>query len=52
MQHAIYGLKKSPRAWYALSDRLVHLGFTTSKADTSLFVFSLGSVHIYMHVHA
>jgi hypothetical protein len=41
LQRSIYGLKQSPRAWYArLSARLFQLGFTSSKADTSLFIFS------------
>lgn len=45
LQRAIYGLKQSPRAWYArLSARLHQLGFTSSKADTSLFIFSHGEV--------
>ncbi|XP_071683602.1 uncharacterized protein [Lolium perenne] len=49
LQRALYGLKQSPRAWYArLSSRLHQLGFISSKADTSLFVFSQGSVHLYM----
>lgn len=49
---AIYGLKQSPRAWYSrMSDRLQQLGFITSIADTSLFIFSHGSVTIYMLVH-
>ncbi|KAK1626918.1 hypothetical protein QYE76_001233 [Lolium multiflorum] len=49
LQRALYGLKQSPRAWYArLSSRLYQLGFTSSKADTSLFVFSQAPVYIRM----
>jgi hypothetical protein len=41
LQKALYGLKQSPPAWYArLSARLLQLGFISSKADTSLFIFS------------
>jgi histone deacetylase 1/2 len=52
LQRSIYGLKQSPRAWYArLSERLHQLGFVSSKADTSLFIFSQGEVCIYMLVY-
>jgi hypothetical protein len=37
---AFYGLKQSPRAWYAwLHDKLHELGFYSNKVDTSLFNF-------------
>ncbi|XP_071677013.1 uncharacterized mitochondrial protein AtMg00810-like [Lolium perenne] len=52
LQRSIYGLKQSPRAWYArLSAHLFQLGFTSSKADTSLFIFSRDGVQIYMLVY-
>jgi hypothetical protein len=52
LQRSLYGLKQSPRAWYArLSERLYQLGFISSKADTSLFIFSQGDVCIYMLVY-
>jgi hypothetical protein len=52
LQRSIYGLKQSPRAWYAhLSARLYQLGFVSSKADTSLFIFSQGDICIYMLVY-
>ena len=52
LQKAIYGLKQSPRAWFSwLSDKLFQLGFRSSKADTSLFVFHHGDVVIYMLVY-
>jgi histone deacetylase 1/2 len=52
LQRSIYGLKQSPRAWYARLSQLLHqLGFVSSKADTSLFIFSRSGVHIYMLVY-
>ncbi|KAK1631674.1 hypothetical protein QYE76_005989 [Lolium multiflorum] len=52
LQRSIYGLKQSPRAWYArLSQRLYELVFLASKADTSLFFFSRDGVEIYMLVY-
>jgi hypothetical protein len=52
LQRALYGLKQSPRAWYArLSALLADLGFVSSKADTSLFTFSRDGVQVYMLVY-
>jgi len=52
LQRAIYGLKQSPRAWYAcLSARLLQLGFVPSKADTSLFIFNQAGVQVFMMVY-
>nr|XP_040249224.1 uncharacterized mitochondrial protein AtMg00810-like [Aegilops tauschii subsp. strangulata] len=52
LQRALYGLKQSPRAWYArISARLLALGFASSKADTSLFFFRYRDVQIYMLVY-
>jgi histone deacetylase 1/2 len=51
LQRSIYGLKQSPRAWYArLSALLAELGFVSSKADTSLFIFSQKGVQIYIYM--
>jgi hypothetical protein len=52
LQRAIYGLKQSPRAWYArLSTRLHELGFVSSKADTSMFIFHRDGISIFMLVY-
>ena len=51
-QRALYGLKQSPYAWYVrLSDILHQLGFVSSKADTSLFIFSHQGITFYMLVY-
>ena len=52
LRKSIYGLKQSPRAWYSRpGTRLHQLGFHSSKADTSLFIFRQGAVVIYMLVY-
>jgi histone deacetylase 1/2 len=52
LDKALYGLKQAPRAWYArLSSKLQDLGFSASKADTSLFFYNKGGVTIYMLVY-
>jgi hypothetical protein len=52
LQRSIYGLKQSPRAWYArLSARLSQLGFLPSKPYTSLFTFQHDGVQIFMLVY-
>lgn len=46
LSKALYGLRQAPRAWYSMfSSYLVQLGFQSSKADTSLFIFTQG-IHI------
>lgn len=52
LDKALYGLKQAPRAWYSrLSDKLQQLGFTSSKADISLFFYHKGSVTIFLLVY-
>jgi hypothetical protein len=52
LDKALYGLKQAPRAWYArLSEKLVSLGFHSSKADTSLFYYIKGSITMYLLIY-
>jgi histone deacetylase 1/2 len=45
LEKTLYGLKQAPCAWYArLCNKLVELGFTPSKADTSLFYYNKGTL--------
>ena len=52
LQKAIYGLKLAPRAWYtALKNAILQHGFHSSKADSSLFIYSQGSIISYFLVY-
>lgn len=52
LKKALYGLKQALRAWHSrLTSKLQELGFTSSKADASLFIFSQGGVTIYMLIY-
>jgi histone deacetylase 1/2 len=52
LDKALYGLKQAPRAWYfRLSSKLQSLGFSASKADTSLFFYNKGGVTIFMLIY-
>ncbi|KAK1698636.1 hypothetical protein QYE76_015333 [Lolium multiflorum] len=52
LDKALYCLKQAPRAWYyRLSSKLQSLGFSASKADTSLFFYNKGGVSIFMLIY-
>jgi hypothetical protein len=52
LHKALYGLKQAPRAWFnRLSSFLLHIGFTASLLDSSLFTLHSGSTHIFMLVY-
>jgi len=45
-------LKQAPRAWFArLSNKLHELGFTSSKADSSLFILRTSSLTMFVLVY-
>jgi hypothetical protein len=49
LKKALYGLKQAPRAWFQrFSLFLLKLGFTCSRADTSLFVLHCQQQIIYL----
>jgi hypothetical protein len=52
LDKALYGLKQAPRAWYSrLSSKLISLGFSPSKADSSLFFYNKGNTIIFVLVY-
>ncbi|KAD4180455.1 hypothetical protein E3N88_29046 [Mikania micrantha] len=52
LHKSLYGLKQAPRAWFhRLSDVLYTLGFTGSKTDPSLFIYSSNGTTLYMLVY-
>jgi hypothetical protein len=52
LDKALYGLKQAPHAWFSwLSNKLIALGFSPSKADVSLFIYNKkwhSVVHAYL----
>jgi hypothetical protein len=49
LHKSLYGLKQAPRAWFErFTSHLLTIGFTTSTADPSLFVFRQGSTLLYL----
>ena len=52
LHKALYGLKQAPCAWYTrLRLSLVHLGFTESLVDASLFTFHQSNIHLYVLIY-
>ena len=53
LHKAIYGLKQAPRSWYYEPRTfLLSLSFVTSRADSSLFVYSRDNALLYFLVYA
>jgi hypothetical protein len=52
LNKAIYGLKQAPQAWFSrLTNKLLSIGFTASKADSSLFLFKSKIVTIFILIY-
>ncbi|KAG9447713.1 hypothetical protein H6P81_013841 [Aristolochia fimbriata] len=52
LNKSLYGLKQSPRAWYQrLTSYLLDLGFTLSKADSSLLVRYTSTATIFVLIY-
>jgi len=52
LHKSLYGLKQAPQEWYTcLSDFMLSIGFRTFKADTSLFILSVGADIFYLLVY-
>lgn len=52
LQKLIYGLKQAPRAWFSkLSAKLILLGFSSSKSDSSLFIYSQSSDSVFVLIY-
>jgi hypothetical protein len=52
LDKSLYGLRQAPRAWFSmLSSKLQALGFMASKADTSLFIYNMSGITIYVLVY-
>ena len=52
LKKSLYGLKQAPRAWFeCLSQALISLGFSSSKADSSLFIFNNKSILILILIY-
>jgi hypothetical protein len=49
LHKSIYGLKQAPRSWFeSFTSQLLHLGFTASTTDFSLFIYKHQSVIAYL----
>ena len=49
LHKSLYGLKQAPRAWFErFTFHLLHLGFTASLVDSSLFIFQSSNTIIYL----
>jgi histone deacetylase 1/2 len=52
LDKALYGLKQAPHAWFSrLSSKLQMLGFASSKANTSLFIYHKANITIFLLIY-
>jgi hypothetical protein len=52
LNKALYGLKQAPRAWFSrLSCKLLALGFSNSKSDTSLFFYKCKEYTMFVLIY-
>jgi hypothetical protein len=52
LHKSIYGLKRALRAWFnRLSTALLELGFIGSQVDHSLFIYHVGTTHMFLLVY-
>ena len=52
LQRSLYGLKQAPRACFdRLSQFLLYIGFTCSKAGSSLFIYKINTIIVLMLVY-
>ena len=52
LRKSLYGLKQAPRVWFKhFTFQLLHLGFTASLADSSLFIYHNSHTTIYLLVY-
>lgn len=48
LDKTLYGLKQAPQAWYS---KLQEVGFTPSKVDTSLFIYTHGEMAMFILIY-
>jgi hypothetical protein len=52
LHKALYGLKQVPRAWFSrLSTRLLELQFKSSKVDSSLFIYNVHGIQMFVLIY-
>lgn len=52
LHKAIYGLKQAPREWFdTFTNQLAKIGFSFSKADSSLLIYHNNGIRVYLIVY-